>query len=240
MIFEAKYFAVIDKPAGLLTHHTHFWARGERRYSSEFEPALTDWVLGKYPETGLVGDVPESRPGLVHRLDKGTSGAMIIARTQSAFLYFKKLFWEQKIRKTYLALVAGEPLPPSGVIDKPIGIAGTSLRRSAGSAEMKKSAPAVTEYKTIKSLSSPSTGSGTNIYSLLEVRPRTGRTHQIRVHLSAIGCAVVGDKLYGGAPAERLMLHASTLEFDAPDGRHLTIDAPLPEDFSQRLTAVSR
>ncbi len=252
VIYESSDFAVINKPAGLLVHHMHFWTQGERRHSREFEPALTDWLLEKYPETASVGDVPESRPGIVHRLDRDTSGAMIVARTQESFLYFKKLFKEQRVKKIYLALVWGEVSPPSGVIDKPIGIAGKSLKRSVGGVDLKKSAPAVTEYRVLKTIGNPSTslpagrqGSGSNIFSLLEVSPRTGRTHQIRVHLSSIGHPVVGDKLYGvianianlpkqnNANIGRQMLHAVSLEFDSPSGPHLKIEAPLPEDMTK-------
>lgn len=231
VIYEEESFAVINKPAGLLVHHMHFWQKDVRRHSSEFEQSLADWITNKYPDNKKVGDLSESRAGIVHRLDKNTSGAIIVAKTNEAFAYFKKLFRNGDIRKIYLALVWGNIMPMSGVIDVPIGIGGDSLRRSAAHSGLKKSAPALTEYKTLRRYNG-------GIYSLLEVIPKTGRTHQIRVHLSSIGYPIVGDDLYGGGRVkimDRQFLHAASLEFDAPSGKHLKIDAPLPDDLKKIL-----
>ncbi len=231
IIYENADFAVINKPAGVLVHHTHFWLKGQKRYSKEFTESLADWVEEKYPETIKVGDHPATRPGMVHRLDKDTSGVIIICRTQSAYDYFKDLFKNRKIKKIYLALVWGEVIPPEGVIDKPIGILPETVKRSVSSASMTMMKDAVTEYKVIKYIKDENDKIK---FSLLEVNPKTGRTHQIRIHLKSIGHPIVGDKLYGSAPIPELkrhFLHAASLEFVSPNGEKMKIEAPLPEDL---------
>lgn len=232
IIYENSDFAVINKPARLLVHHTHFWVKGIKKYSKEFEESLADWVVEKFPETSKVGEHPETRPGMVHRLDKDTSGAMIIARTQKAYDYFKNLFESRKIKKTYTALVWGEVTPREGTIDAPIGILPGTVKRSTSSSAMAMTKNAVTEYRVIKYIMGVN---GRVKFSLLEVTPKTGRTHQIRIHLKSIGHPIVGDKLYGGdsiPELKRHFLHASSLEFTAPNGEKMTITAPLPEDLT--------
>ncbi len=222
IVYEDKRFVLVDKPAGMIVHHAKVAGPGARENG---EPALTDWLVKRYPELKHVGDEPELRPGIVHRLDKETSGIMIIPRDQEYFLYLKKLFQAREIKKTYLALVSGHPKLRSGTIDAPIGIRTGSIKRSIHSGKMAKLA--VTDYRVLRELPG-------NV-ALLEVQPRTGRTHQIRVHLASIGHPVVGDRLYGpkrpigGAP--RLMLHAMALEFTAEDGKRLRFEAEPPRDF---------
>ncbi|MDD5431269.1 MAG: RluA family pseudouridine synthase [Candidatus Pacebacteria bacterium] len=224
VIYENKDFLILNKPAGLLVHP----APGK-----EQENSLVDWLLKNYPEVWKVGDEPATRPGIVHRLDKDTSGIILIPRNQKTFEYFKDLFQSHKIKKTYLALVVGNMKQESGIINQPIGIKDGTMKRSAYSSKMQK--PAVTEYKVVKRVNI-----GKKEFTLLEVSPRTGRTHQIRVHLNFIGYPVVGDKLYGGSRTKlkglsRQFLHAWTLEFTAPDGNRMKFEADLPPELKSFL-----
>ncbi len=221
VIYEDPNFVALSKPAGLLVHPVPGAAEPEA-------PALTDWLLRHYPEVREVGDRPDVRPGIVHRLDRETSGIMLIPRTQAYFSYLKKLFQDHAVRKTYLAVVSGRVEPPRGVIDRPIGIKPGSVKRSLYSDKMRKDA--VTEYALLTTFEKEG-----KEYSLLEVRPRTGRTHQIRVHLAGLGHPIAGDRLYGprAKPAwpKRLMLHALSLEFSPEPGRKLRLAADPPSEF---------
>jgi 23S rRNA pseudouridine1911/1915/1917 synthase len=190
-------------------------------------------LLEHYSEVHTVGDDPATRPGIVHRLDKDTSGVMLVSRNQKTFEYLKSLFQKHEMQKTYLAIVRGVPRPAEGVIDKPIGIKNGTLKRSVRSRKMVKEA--VTEYKVLKIITPPilpSERGGTPEFSLLEVRPKTGRTHQIRVHLASIGHPIVGDPLYGPKfqpPwADRLMLHALSIAFALRPCEMITISAEAP------------
>jgi 23S rRNA pseudouridine1911/1915/1917 synthase len=223
VIYEEPGFAVVLKPAGLIVH------RPRLRKGNSDEPALTDWLLSKYPEVSSVGDDPSERPGIVHRLDKETSGVLIVPRTQEAFTFFKEQFQAHAIKKTYLAVVHGE-LPPAGLVDRAIGIKDGSVKRSVHSEKFAK--PAVTKFRRRALWTERG-----EAFSLAEVYPETGRTHQIRVHLASIAHPIVGDPLYGKKKepswATRLMLHAAALEFSAPDGRPLRIEAEMPEEFAR-------
>jgi len=241
IVYEDENFVGISKPAGMLVHPTRTNAdntqtNADQRVRNQRESdTLVDWLLKKYPEMKNVGDDPSMRPGIVHRLDRETSGIMLAVRNQKYFDYFKSLFKEKQIKKTYLALVSGEPREKHGIIDKPIGIRNGSIKRSVHSKKMLKSA--VTEYKVLKTFIF-----GGIPFSLLEVSPQTGRTHQIRVHLASIGHPIMGDPLYGGKKnaglAKRLMLHAYSLEFSLPaqaglpNGRRLRLEADPEELFS--------
>ena len=219
-------FLVLDKPAGIAVHGGA-GVRGK---------TVVDWLVQRYPEVKSVGDDPKLRPGIVHRLDKDTSGVMIVARNQKAFEALKQLFKERTVEKTYLALVAGAPEKRSGVIETPIG---RSLRHTAKRAtglHARGARTAVTRYRILEKI-------GT--YSLLEVKPKTGRMHQIRVHLASVGCPVAGDALYGGKKTlieglGRQFLHASRLEFSYPEGRRLRFESPLPDDLDHVLKGLRR
>lgn len=226
IIFENDDFVVVNKPAGLVVHAARVSARGGRRVDAARaqEPTLVDWLVVRYPEIKNVGDDPVLRPGIVHRLDKATSGVMIVARKQASFERLKKLFQEHRIKKTYYAVVRGVPKNKKGTIDAPIGIKSGSLKRSIHSQKMAKDA--VTNYAVVKTFGDR---------ALLEVTPLTGRTHQIRVHLASIGHPIVGDVLYGGKKntAPRLMLHAGAMEFPYAAGKCFVFEALLPPDFTR-------
>lgn len=230
ILYEDKEILVINKPAGLLVHGV--FAKGKAKHR---EDTLADWLIDKYPNIANIGDAPNIRPGLVHRLDRETSGVMVIAKTQESFLYLKKLFQNKEIKKTYLALVWGTVKENKGVIDKPISIVDGSVKRTVHKGKMKREA--ITKYEVIKRLPK---------FTLLKVHPLTGRTHQIRVHLAAIGHPVVGDKLYGGKRQvlsvkgqvfSRQFLHADSIEFKSPSGKMLRLSADLPRDLAKIIPA---
>jgi 23S rRNA pseudouridine1911/1915/1917 synthase len=249
VLYEDKDVVVINKPAGLLVHGIF-----DKNGPKHNELTLVDWLAKKYPETAEVGDgsasspqVKQQRGGIVHRLDRGTSGAMVIARSQEAFEYLKKLFQGRTIKKTYLALVWGRIHEKSGIIDKPISIKDGTVKRTVFKGKMPREA--VTAYETIGHYSYRH-GKHTDELTLVRVMPKTGRTHQIRVHFSSIGHAVAGDKLYGKkgtlvfedeTSLDRQFLHAQEIEF-APrlGGKKIVVSAPLPQDLEQTLANLSR
>ncbi|MEK7547145.1 MAG: RluA family pseudouridine synthase [Patescibacteria group bacterium] len=222
IIYKDKNFLGIYKPEGMLVHSS---AAAD---SPDGKNTLAGWLIRKFPETAGVGDDPVTRPGIVHRLDRETSGIMIAARNSEYFEYLKNLFKTRQIKKTYLAVVSGKPKEAKGTIDKPIGIKNGSVKRSVHSEKMMKSAE--TDYTVKKTFVSEG-----KEFSLVEVYPKTGRTHQIRVHLAAIGHPVVGDRLYGGKKqpdwADRLMLHAYSLEFSLNDGSRIKLETGPGESF---------
>jgi len=235
VIYEDKNFVVINKPAGLLVHVVK--TSVENDAVRKTEPVLTSWLLRRYPELKKVGDDPENRPGIVHRLDRDTSGIMIIPRNQKYFEYLKDLFKNRQIQKTYIALVFGKLSNLTGIINKPIGIKTGTTKHSVVATKMVKEA--VTEYMVLKILRD----SRGELFSLIEVYPKTGRTHQIRVHFASIGHSLAGDKMYGrkNQPdwAIRLMLHAQSLEFMSEiTGSRLKIEALPPEDFEKIIASL--
>ena len=226
IIYEDDDLLIINKPSGLITHPKN---------SEDKQESVTGWLIEQHPEIKMVGEDP-LRPGLVHRLDKDTSGLMVIAKNQNSFLYLKGLFQDKKIKKFYLALVNGRPKEPKGIIDAPMGRIG--MKRTTqlhGKKKLKDEKTAVTEYSTLKNFRD---------FTLLEVSPHTGRTHQIRVHLKSIGTSVAGDPLYGhknqNGPKqpERLFLHAHKLQFVSPDGKSLAFEMDLPEDLQKFINEL--
>lgn len=195
---------VVNKPAGILTH-----SKGE--LNNEFTVAE---FFRRYTSAGL----DTNRPGIVHRLDRDTSGVIIGGRNSDACVLLKAQFSGRKAHKEYLAVVEGRPKLPKAVIDLPIernpGAPGTFRVDSKGK-------PAVTEYEVIKSWDN---------YSLIKLHPLTGRTHQLRVHLQYLGTPIVGDRVYGKA-GERLYLHAYKLEITTRPETRQTFMAPIPDEF---------
>ncbi len=218
IIYEDKDALVINKPAGLLTHTIK--AHPDNK-------TLVAWLVKKYPSIKKVGDEPTLRPGIVHRLDKETSGVMIVAKNQKSFEFLKGQFRAHKVRKTYLALVWGQFEMRSGIIEKPIGIKSGTLKRTVKIDESTKMVKAAKTIYRVKKEIGP--------YSLMEVEPLTGRTHQIRVHLAALHHPVVGDKLYSQRERpkglRRLFLHALELEITLPNGARKKFTTALPKDL---------
>lgn len=224
ILFRSSGFVAINKPTGVLVHGA--------AYMKTAETTVVDWVLETFPQVNTVGDDPVHRPGIVHRLDKETSGALLIALTQEYFEYLKTLFQKHEIKKTYYAICAGAPKQRKGIIDIAIGIKSGTTKRTVFSNKMAK--PAITEYEVEKTWSVAG-----ETYSLIRVSPKTGRTHQIRVHLNYIGCPIIGDELYGGRRnaqrAPRHMLHCFSMEFVGLHGKLVHIEAPFPDDFMNML-----
>lgn len=226
IIYEDNDMMAINKPAGLVVHGDSL--------------SVAEWLIDNRPEIKNVGDpsigLGQERPGIVHRLDKDTSGVLLIAKNQKAFEYLKKQFKERKIKKKYLALVYGFLKNVQGIIDLPIAKSKSDFRKKTSVGKMAGQVrEAITEFKVLKKFKD---------YTLVEVFPKTGRTHQIRVHFKAIGNPVVCDKLYGPKKQEcpfglfRQFLHAQSLELSLPSGARIKIEADLPEDLQNVLNML--
>ena len=222
IVFEDEDLLVVDKPAGLATHPSP----GHSRHT------LVHAVLAHCPDLSGIGG--KQRPGIVHRLDKDTSGLIIVAKHDAAHLSLAQQLKERRVEKRYLALVEGRPEPPEGVIDAPIGRHPQHRKRMA---VVEGGREARTRYRVVREVAGR---------SLVEVSPEHGRTHQIRVHLAAIGHPVIGDPMYGrrgGRPSSlrRQFLHAQRLAFRHPrTGERLELEAPLPEDLEKALAELER
>jgi 23S rRNA pseudouridine1911/1915/1917 synthase len=209
--YEDEHLLVVDKPAGLVVHPAAGHASG----------TLVQMLAGR-----TAGGDPE-RPGIVHRLDRDTSGLLVIARTQEAYDGLRTLVERRAIEREYLALVRGRPRSRTGRIEAPIG----RDRRDPTRRSLESDAPkdAITHFEVVELLPA---------HALLRVRLETGRTHQIRVHLAAIGLPVAGDRVYG-APEPglgRQFLHAARLAFVHPvTGAPVTVTSPLPDDLQAAL-----
>jgi 23S rRNA pseudouridine1911/1915/1917 synthase len=215
VVHEDAGLIVVDKPAGLVVHP----GAGNRTGT------LVQGLLDRYPELASVGQ--PDRPGIVHRLDKGTSGLLVVARTPEAYADLVRQLAAHEVERRYLALVWGELDTLSGMVDAPVGRSSREPTRMTVSAQGKQ---ARTRYDVVATFRHPV------VVSLLECRLETGRTHQIRVHLSAIDHPVVGDTRYGGArpslPSPRPWLHAAALRLVHPlTGEELSFDSPLPADL---------
>lgn len=232
VIFENDDVIVIDKPAGLSVHPRQ--GRDGKPLDCEADNTLVSGLLARYPLLAGVGDAPAIRPGLVHRLDKDTSGLMIVAKNQPSFEWLKKEFQARRVHKTYIALVEGAVADDKGAIMMPLA------RSKSDPAKQKidrNGKIALTEYKVIKRYVG---------CTLLEVSPQTGRLHQIRVHLAWLGRPVAGDKKYGQkkqtAPAglARQFLHAAELEITLPGGEKRKFSSPLPADLAATLAGLEK
>lgn len=228
VVHSDEDIAVIDKPAGLVVHP------GAGNPSG----TLVNGLLARFPACATVGD--PARPGIVHRLDSGTSGLMVVALSERAYASLVADLSEHEVDREYLALVWGEPESPAGVIDAPIGRSPRDPLRMAVVADGK---PARTHYELVEVIGGESgVGSTGRVVSMLRCTLETGRTHQIRVHLAAIGHPVVGDAAYGGARSglvcTRPMLHARRLRLTHPGtGRIVEFEREPPADFAAILTA---
>lgn len=218
ILYEDEAVAAINKPAGLVVH------AGAGRASG----TLVNALLARYGRLSEAGD--PLRPGIVHRLDKGTSGVILVARTDAAHRSLAAQFASRTVEKVYLALVEGRVAADSGRIDRPIER--DPVRRTRMTARTGRGRRALTEYRVLERY---------DRFTLLEVRIQTGRTHQIRVHLSWLGHPVAGDTVYGAAarpagltPLGRPWLHAWRIGFTSPaTGGRVVVEAPVPEELER-------
>lgn len=235
LIYQDDAVIAVNKPAGIPMHPDRFH-KGD---------TLADFLIQHFPEVKNVGDesaLPYQgyRAGIVHRLDKDTSGVMVIARTQDAFDFLKRQFQERKIEKEYIVLVVGKVKSNEGVIELPIGRSKNDPTKRIAKGVMRgKIREARTEYKVKEYFIS-----GGKEYTLLFAFPKTGRTHQIRAHFKAIDHPVVCDKLYAGKRyvcpfgLSRQFLHAFALELGLPSGSRMRFEAELPEDLMMVLEGL--
>ncbi len=218
VLYEDADVIAINKPAGMVVH------TGAGRHSG----TLVNAVLHRFGKLSSVGG--ELRPGIVHRLDRFTSGVILVARTDAAHRDLAGQFASRQVAKTYVALVNGSVKNDRGGINTPI--TRDPVARVRMTARLARGRTAITSYTVLKRFEG---------FTLLEVKIGTGRTHQIRVHLASIGHPVVGDKLYG-APASalaRYFLHAREIAFTSPGtGERITVSAPLPGDLQNHLAAL--
>lgn len=232
ILYEDENVAVINKPAGLAVHPSE-------NPLAAMNGTLVNGLLAKYPAIKNVGEDP-LRPGIVHRLDRDTSGVMIIALNNETFQFLKNQFKERKTTKKYIALVVGNVKKDSGIINLPIARK-RSLPTKQTAVKNEKQArgkirEAVTEYKVSRRLFIDG-----KPYTLMEAFPKTGRLHQIRVHFSAIGHPVAGDEKYGSPKAtaikglNRHFLHAESLSIAIPEKGEKTFEAPLPKELAKLL-----
>jgi len=217
ILYEDESVLVVNKAAGMVVHPGAGNPTG----------TLVNAALAHFPALKSVGEA--ARPGVVHRLDKETSGVIILAKTEAAYHHLVRQFKSRKTEKTYLALVDGVPPTPTGRIEANVH-RDERYRQKMAVAYEGKGRRAVSEYSTVKNY---------NNHTLLEVKPLTGRTHQIRVHLAYIGSPVAGDQIYGrrkpSIPGERFFLHAQKLKIELPDGKTREFIAPLPQELEDIL-----
>lgn len=214
VLFEDEAVIAVDKPAGLAVHGA----------PGDTGPAVAGWMLARLGDDAAAFDA--ERPGIIHRLDKDTTGVLLLARTPAAQAFLSAQFESRNAHKSYLALTDGVPANPTAVIDAAVA------RHPADRTKMaiaRRGRAARTQYETLATADD---------HAFLLIRPETGRTHQIRVHLAAIDCPVRFDRIYGHAGDGRQLLHAWRIEIPHPEGGTLIVTAPLPEDFVAALRAL--
>ena len=211
IIYQDENVVVVNKPIGVISH-----SRGKYWY----EPSVASFVRQITQQEG-------DRAGIVHRLDRATSGVMICSKNSDTLKLLQRQFSDRSVKKTYLAIVSGTPKEKEAVIDMPIERNPKKPQTFRVGAQGKS---ATTQYKVVSECGK---------YSLLELRPATGRTHQLRVHLDEIGHPIVGDELYDGPVADRLMLHAAALEVTIPDAKNIIFEAPTPDRFVEVMKDCS-
>lgn len=223
IIYENDDLIVVNKPAGMVVHPAAGHASG----------TLVNAVLGYDPDLEGIGG--EERPGLVHRLDKETSGLIILAKNERAHNWLQDQFRLRTVEKTYLALVDGKPPTPAGRVEAAIG-RDPKQRKKMAVRSPGKGREAVSEYKTLETFKE---------HTLLEFHPLTGRTHQIRLHCAFLGCPIVGDSIYGrrnpSVDIDRHFLHAYRLKILLPNEKEpRTFEAELPDELKNALEEVKR
>lgn len=209
ILYIDEHVIVVDKPAGILTH-------SKGALNDEF--TVADFFR-RYTTDGL----ETNRPGIIHRLDRDTSGVIVGARDSETAQMLKRQFSNRTVKKTYQAVVDGTPEPEKAIIDVPIGRNPTAPSTFRPDSNGKS---AQTAYEVLER--------GVGV-SLIELRPKTGRTHQLRVHMKYIGHPIIGDRVYGVATDSRLFLHAFTLELTLPGGVRSVFTSPVPSEFKQSI-----
>lgn len=208
VIYEDENCVAINKPLGVLVH-------SKGAYNPE--ATVASWLCRR---KGFDFPADNDRGGIVHRLDRATSGVMICAKNKSTLGFLQKQFQTRKAKKTYVAVIAGAPKQDHAMIDLPIN---RNPKKPQTFRVSNNGKPAQTEYKVVKT-------DGNR--SVLELKPITGRTHQLRVHLNHLNHPIVGDVMYGGESNNRMLLHAKTLEITIPGGERKTFDTKLPPEFT--------
>ena len=204
LLYEDAELIAVNKPAGINSQRTPYQLKGTLEY----------WVSEFFKAQG------NTEPArVVHRLDRGTSGAMLFPKNRPAAARLSKLFQDSQVEKLYLALVSGRPEEERWIVDAPIGKVA-----SARYGIMEGGKASVTEFRTLAS---------TGEFSLIEAKPLTGRTHQIRVHLASVGLPILGDSTYGGQPAGRMMLHCAAMTFQNAGKVPVKVTAPLDGEFEE-------
>ncbi len=251
ILYEDEYILAIDKPSGLLVH-----SDGRSK-----EETLVDWINKNYPYLSEVGE-PQTlqsgeiikRPGIVHRLDRDTSGVILVAKTKEAHKFLKEQFQNRKVDKIYNAVVSGKfgEDKMEGRIEAPIGRSTGDFRKwSADHGAKGELREAITEYKVLDQKEIDG-----KYFAYVELRPKTGRTHQIRVHMKSVSHPVIMDKLYGEKQKyeirntnqeeksilgfNRLALHALSIKLELPSGAYITIESPLPEEFENAKNLLKK
>lgn len=225
ILYEDENILAINKPAGIIVHSD----------GRTTEPNVSEWLVSKYPESKNVGEMIRleggeiiDRSGVVHRIDRETSGVLLLAKTQKGFEHLKNQFLNRTIQKFYIAFVHGMVKEDHGTLSMKIGKSPSDFRKySSGRGAIGEMREAVTYYQVLKR--------GTD-FTLIEAKPKTGRTHQIRVHFQALQRPIVCDKLYAASKPpllgfNRLALHARKIDFKDMKGETLSIKAPFPVDF---------
>lgn len=225
IVYEHPDFLIVEKPAGISVHPSNNEPMG----------TLANGLLAKFPEIKNIGD-NEMRPGIVHRLDKYTSGLLIIPRNQTSFSFFKSLFKNRQITKKYTAICWGVFKKREGLIDSFIGRSNSNVMKqtiSRNAGKLGDAKHAITKYKVVKV-------SKDETRSLVMAMPKTGRKHQIRVHLHSIGHPLLGDKMYQlekdkheNESFDRFLLHASSIIFTYSDEKKYEFDSPIPKEFEE-------
>lgn len=236
VIAENEYLVALDKPAGLIVHSD----------GRTIEPSVAEWLAAQYPALQKVGEPwvsPQGESvricGLIHRLDRSTSGVLVAAKTQAVFDHLRAEFKARRVEKSYRALVYGHLADDSGRIVAEIARSATPPKHwYAKPCDATHIRAAITEWRVI----ARGTSADGVPYTYLDIHPQTGRTHQIRVHLASIGHPIVGDYLYAPDRApilgfRRPALHAHSIAFALPDGERATYEAPVPEDFTHALAS---
>ena len=235
ILFENTHVVIIDKPIGIIVHPD------ER----QDEYTVSEWMKETY---GVIGVGDEGREGIVHRIDRNTSGVLVLAKDQIAYTLIKRQFKDHTVRKVYRAIVEGHIRHDTGMISLPIARAKSDFRKRTVVAAYSEDArgeerEAITRYKVL----ARSTAENGRNYSYVEVYPLTGRTHQIRAHFRGIRHAIIGDDLYGSEKgkhdAPRSMLHALSITLSLPEEKEgsskQTVSSPIPKDMKETLHALN-